>query len=308
MSKLDQLIDSHTLGRLPEADQAKYQKQDDGTYKLVGDPNPTVRDEGALPLFVDTDHLAGMPDVLKGYYTDKWTDINGKPGEEGRWKLRGHEDVTALKNAYGRVKAQLETVETKAKRYEDAGIDPDEFKRLKDMRERLEREKEVQRSEFDKQFTEASEQYKTEIKVRDDQIQKLQANLQRALINEKASIDIAAADGSPDLLLPHIQSRAQVQEVDGRYIAVVLGDDGKPRLKKGAQKATDFLPIREYVEELREDERFAGAFRGTGSSGSGATKGRDADHSGAPATVSKNDPKAIGIYADAIAAGKTRVV
>jgi len=306
MEKLDSLIDSHALARLNEADRAKYQEQDDGTYKLVGDPTPTVKEEGALPLYVTMDELGKMPDVLRGYYTDKWEGSDGKPGEKGRWKLRGYDDTTALKNAVGHVRAERDMIRDKLKKFD--GFDPEEYKRLQEVRARIEREKDLQRNEFDKQFTEASEQYKTEIKLREEQISRLQTNLQKALIDRQAAIDISAAGGSPDLLLPHIRDRAKVQEVDGQYIAVVLGEDGKPRLKKGATRATDYLPIGEYVEELKDDKRFAGAFAGTGSSGSGATTGRDVDHSGAPATVSKHDMKAIGQYADAIAAGKTKVV
>jgi len=306
MEKLDQLIDSTALGKLPEADRAKYQAQEDGTYKLVGDPTPAVKDEGALPLYVQTDELGKLPDVLRGFYTDKWEDVDGKPGDPGRWKLRGYEDTAALKNAVGHVRAERDMIRDKLKKYE--GFDPDEFKRLKDMQSRLERERDLQRTEFDKQFTEASEQYKTEIKLREAEIDRLRTNLQKALIDRQAAIDISAAGGSPDLLLPHIRDRAKVHEVDGQYIAVVLGEDNKPRLRKGATRATDFLPIGEYIEELRDDKRFAGAFAGTGSSGSGATRGRDADYSGAPATISKHDLKAFGENVESIAAGKTKVV
>jgi hypothetical protein len=196
----------------------------------------------------------------------------------------------------------------KLKKFE--GFDPDEYRRLKEIGERLEREKDLQRSEFDKQYTEASENYKREISLRDEAIAKKDAALQKALIEGQAAIDITAADGEPELLLPHIKDRTQMQEVDGQYRAVILGEDGKPRLKKGATRATDFLSIRDYVDELKEDKRYAGAFSGTGSSGGGATQGRDTSgNSGAsPATISRDDMRGFGVHAESIAKGKTRVV
>jgi hypothetical protein len=187
------------------------------------------------------------------------------------------------------------------------GFDADELTRLKQVSADLKKESELQRSEFDKQFTEAAEGYKSQIKLEQDEKAVLRRDLQEALIDKQAAIDVNNHGGSAELLLPHISKRAEMRQVDGRNVAVILGEDGKPRLRKGATQATDFLPISEYVEELKEDERFAVAFPSSGASGGGATP-PGPTNSGAPATVSKHDLKAIGLHADSIAKGETKVV
>lgn len=308
MAKLSELVDGTTLLNLPAADRAKYQEQTDGTFKLVGDPTPSAEtDEKQLALVIKSRDYEALPDEFKPYYTNKYADLDGNPVKDGTFKLRGFEDTTALKNALGHVKAERDLVRDKLKEYD--GFDATELKSLREMSVKLKKDQELQRSEFDRQFTEAAEQYKTEIQLQKKENELLRRDLSEALIRKQAAIDVGRAGGTPELLLPHIEDHAEMRQVDGRNVAVVIGDDGKPRLRKGATQATDFLPIADYVEELRGDERFAGAFPASGASGGGATnRGQTAPSGDAPATVSKHDLKAIGLHADSIAAGKTKVV
>ena len=306
MAQLDQLVDGTKLRTLPAADQTKYQEQPDGTYKLIGDATPSAEtDAKQFRLILNKTDYQALPDELKPYYMDKYTDVDGKPVEDGTYKLRGYEDTNALKNALGHVRAERDMAREKLKEFD--GFDAEELKRLQKVSADLAQEKELQRSNFDKQFTEAAEQYKTEIKLRDERNATLKRDLEHALIDNQAEMDIKAHGGKTKMLLPHVTKHVEVREIEGRHVAVVVGDDGKPRLRKGATKATDFLPITEYIEELREDPEFASAFSSSGASGGGATKtGQTTD--GAPATISKHDLQSFGANAEAIAKGKTKVV
>jgi hypothetical protein len=295
--KLSELIDSTAHGKLSTADKAKYDPQDDGTYKLTGDPTPAADTGVALPLFANTKELTDVPDEVRKYYEDLGDD---------KFQLRGFEDTTALKNALGHVRAEKELIKDKLKKFD--GYDADEYKRLQGVEEKVKKEAELARSDFDKQFTDASEQYKSEIKLRDEKIAKQAEDLERALVDGQAALDIAAAGGSPELLLPHIRDHVKVKEVNGRHRALVIGDDGNPRLKQGATQTTDYLPLSDYVAELKEQKQFAGAFVGTGASGGGATPPSGAVDGNAPATVSRDDLKAIGLHSKSIAAGHTKVV
>ena len=297
--KLSPLADGTTFAALPTADQAKYEPQTDGTYKLTGDPTPAPPPDSsvALPLFASVAELKTVPEDVQKYYEQV---------EDNKYQLRGFEDTSALKNALGHVRAERDMEREKLKKYD--GFDADEFKRLQVVEEKVKKDAELARSDFDRQFTEASEQYKTEIKLRDEKIAVQNADLQQALIDTQATIDIAAAGGSPQLLLPHIRAHTEIREVNGRHRALVIGDDGTPRLRKGATQGTDHLPLADYIAELKEDKQFAGAFAGTGASGGGATPPSGAVDGAAPATVSKHDPKAIGIHSKSIASGHTKVV
>jgi len=206
----------------------------------------------------------------------------------------------------GHVRGERDILRDKLKAFD--GFDADELARLRAEQKKIETEKDLERTNFEKQYAEVTETYKTEAKLKDDRIGALERDLTESLIENQAARDITLAGGSAELLLPHVKNHTQMREIDGRNMAVVIGDDGKPRLKKGATIATDFLPIADYVEELKEDRRFAGAFSGSGASGGGATNSGGVTSTGAPATVSKQDLKAIGKYADSIAKGDTKVV
>jgi hypothetical protein len=298
--ELDKLIDGTVFSALPKADQEKYDAQDDGTYKLVGDPTPAVPEDQINPtlsVVVDKVGFEKLSEPVRPFY---------EPQEDGTMRLRGFEDTRALKNALGRVRAERDQGKEKLKEFE--GYDPGELARLRAVEEKVKREAELTRSEFDRQFTEASDQYKAQIELLAGQNEVYKRDLNRALVDNQAVMDITTRGGKAAWLLPHIKDHTEMREVDGRHVAVVIGDDGKPRLKKGATQTTDFLPIADYVDELKEHPEFEDAFRGTGATGGGATNNRTAAQGTAPATVSKQDLKAIGLHADSIAKGLTKVV
>lgn len=307
MPKLSKLIDATTHRGLAAADQAKYQLQDDGHYQLVGDDTPAGDIDKSLPLFVKGDELDQLPDNVRVYYDQDWMDVDGKPGGEGVLKLRGFEDTSPLKNAYNRMKAERNLDKEKLERFENLNVDPDELVKLREMSQRLAQEKDLARSTFDKQFAEAADSYKSEIKVRDENILTLQKDLRKALIDDRAAMEVKLAGGTEEYLMPWIKSNSEVRLVDGTYRAVILGEDGGPRLKKGADKATDFLSYAEYVDELKQTEKWSAAFQGAGSSGAGTEPGRLAGETDAPAVVPKSDMRAIGVHAESIAKGKTKV-
>jgi hypothetical protein len=296
--KLSPLVDGTTFSTLTTADQAKYESQKDGTYKLTGDPTPAADVGVALPLFANPKELGELPEDLHKYYEQL---------EDDKFQLRGFEDTTALKNALGHVRAERDLERDKLKKFE--GYDADEYKRLQAVEDKVKKQAEIDRTEFDRQFTEASEQYKGQIKLLEEKIGKQAADLERALIDGQATRDIVSAGGSPELLLPHVRDHMKVQEVNGQHKALIIGEDGTPRLKKGATQTTDYLPLSDWIEELKENKQFAGAFAGTGASGGGATPPSGTGVEGnAPATVSKDDLKAIGQWNKSIAAGHTKVV
>lgn len=306
MAKLSKLIDATVHRGLAAADQAKYEPQDDGYYKLVGEDTPAGDKDQALPLLVKADALEELPDNVRTYYDDAWKDVDGNAGPEGVFKLRGFEDTAPLKNALGRERAERALAKEKLERFEKMNVDPGELTELREMKDRLERENQLARTQFDKQFTEAADQYKNEIKVREDKVTVLERDLRKALIDDRAGMEVRLAGGTEEYLMPWIKDNSEVRLVDGKHTAVILGEDGGPRLKKGADKATDFLSYAEYVDELKQSEKWAAAFAGAGASGSGSEPGKPGD-TDAPAVIPSSDMQAIGIHAESIAKGKTKV-
>lgn len=94
--------------------------------------------------------------------------------------------------------------------------------------------------------------------------------LEAVLITDAATRAILDAEGEPTLLLPHVERATRLRRLDdGKRIVEVLDDDGNVRLstKSGS---TDAMSLGEFVSSLKENDKFAPAFKGSGASGSGA--------------------------------------
>ena len=97
-------------------------------------------------------------------------------------------------------------------------------------------------------------------------MERLKKELERHLVDAAATTAINEADGNVKLLIPHVKARVKLTEVDGQYRPSVVGEDGSPRVNGEGNP----LSIKDLVSEMRSDEVYAGAFKGTGQSGSGS--------------------------------------
>lgn len=183
----------------------------------------------------------------------------------GRWYL-DTDEASELSNALTKTREENQALKTRVASFE--GIDPDEHKRLKAEREAATRQRDLDSGNWNKVLGEERTKAEREIAVRESRIEKLTGTLREALVDNAATRAITDADGNVTLLLPLVTKRVQLREVGDRQVAVVLNDKNEPRLREGAKGAEDFMPISEFVAELRNDKTYAGAFKGTGASGS----------------------------------------
>jgi len=100
---------------------------------------------------------------------------------------------------------------------------------------------------------------------------KLTGALNRALIGDAARQALAEAKGSAELLMPHIQSVARIEESPetGEYGVRVIGADGETRFNGSGQP----MSVSDLVGEMKTNESFARAFESESPSGSGAPAG-----------------------------------
>lgn len=110
-----------------------------------------------------------------------------------------------------------------------------------------------------------NERHQAELKARDETTGKLRKTLEKYLVDATATAEIAAAKGSADLLLPHVQRFVKVVEEDGQYHTRVVDAKGDPRVNGQG----DPLSIKDLVSEMRQSPVFGRAFEGSGVSGSG---------------------------------------
>ena len=219
----------------------------------------------ALKAFVD--NLESVDETLRGLYV--------KDGERYKLDAEGVEDVTGLKSALKKERDEAKRLSALAKQFD--GIDLEEVERLKKAAEEREIADAERKGEWDKlkqklidthtaEKQKLMDAQKTALDESNSKLAAMQKTIERYLIDAQASVDLAAAKGSSDLLLPHIRNKTKViQDDKGQYKAVVLDDDGEPAINSDGGHVT----IKDLVSEMRQSDVFARAFDGAGVSGSG---------------------------------------
>lgn len=183
------------------------------------------------------------------------------------------------------------------------GVDPEEFKRLKQASEDAERKRLAGEGDFKALEQQLIKKYESEIEKERGVSSRYRGSLEEYLIDAEAMRELAQHSDSPGLLLPHVKSRMKVVEQDGRFTARIVDDHGNVRIGKGQGSAP--MTLSELMDEMKQDKTFAPAFRGSGSSGGGAS--RSSGGAGGARTIAANDADAFLANLKEIAAGKIEV-
>lgn len=185
-------------------------------------------------------------------------------------------ETAGLKSALQKEREAKAALEKSLKGFE--GVDAEEAKRLKAEAEQIAAEKLKSKGDWDTREKQLKDQlaadltkrethFQTELKAREEKIAKLQSSLEKSLVEAQATTAIAAAKGTPELLMPHVMRQVKVVEENGEYVARVLDAQGQPRI---ANVKGDPFTIANLVEEMKANTVFGRAFEGTGAGGSGA--------------------------------------
>jgi hypothetical protein len=190
-----------------------------------------------------------VPAALADYYVEQ---------EDGSFTLDTDievEDVTGLKKA---LKAERQNVADLKKKLK-VDITPEELEELREKAEAVTDSEEV------KKLNKANKKLQGELEAAQERAKKLFTKLSDVTLRSDAVTAISDADGEPDVLLPHVLGRAALTE-EGEEFSIVVRDEAGEPLMKGSKAGT----LADVVAELKAKPKFAGAFGGTGASGSGA--------------------------------------
>lgn len=213
----------------------------------------------ALQLSVDT--LDGVDEALHSLYTPK----------DGRFVLDvdGIEDTSGLKKALDAERKRADAEAKQAKAWKTLGKTPAEIEELLESQRKAEEDKLNKAGEWDKLRAQMNEKHQAELAKKDEALGGMRKALERHLVDATATAAIAAADGVPDLLLPHVQKHVRVIEDNGEFSVKVVDAKGDPRVNaKG-----DLLAIADLVSEMKTSDIYGRAFKGSGQSGSGTPPG-----------------------------------
>lgn len=236
-------------------------------------------------------------------------------------------DVSKLQSALDKERSNARAAMAKAKQFE--GLDPTsvrealEFKarfdkgeltdeakaRLEQREKQLVEKYEAQRAQLMTQFSEKEAEFKK-------REQDLFNQLKEAKVTSEVRAAIATHNGIPALLEPLVSSRVRLVEEDGKLVRQVIGDNGQPLLSRKPGAATEYMSVDEFVGILKSKPEFAGAFKGSGSSGGGSGSGSPASggaqSAGGTVMITSEQAKDVAFYRQAreaaAKAGKTLVI
>ncbi len=173
-------------------------------------------------------------------------------------------EVAGLKANQAEAIKEARAAKAKLAAYE--GVDPVEYKALKDAAAAAELKKAAAEGDFETLKKQLVDNHGKEIAARDARITKYDAALQRRLVDAELTRAIAAKKGDPDLLLPFARQFVRVRETENDFEGYVADERGNPLVADGKGTPMTF----DLFVEQNLMTKFPRAFEGTGSSGGGA--------------------------------------
>lgn len=191
--------------------------------------------------------------------------------------LEDYEDPTPLRRNLEAARRSERAMKQQVEAWEKLGLSQEDITALKEKAAK-EAELEAERKgEWEKLKGQMNEKHLQELKKKDLDIEaergnsaKLKGQIERFLVDAKATAAIAAAEGEPELLLPLVKRFIKVeQDENGEFSTSIVDDKGGPRVNgKG-----DPLTIEELLAEMKSSEKLGRAFKASGSSGGGSPPG-----------------------------------
>src|SRR5688572_6664626 len=161
---------------------------------------PTIHREGdVMPLKLEIEKIDEVPEVFRELYVEK----------DGKFRLQveGVEEREALKKALDNSRRVEKETRAKVERWEALGKSDQEIKELLAAHKRAEEEKATKAGEWDKLKAQMNETHQKELKDLEDRIAKMQASLEKYLIEAQAAtvLNSEKYKGNAVLLMPHIK-------------------------------------------------------------------------------------------------------
>lgn len=209
--------------------------------------------------------LASVPEPFHNLYT-KAEDGSGFAMAPEVYSLV---DVTGINKALDVERKTIGTLNASLQGYKALGESPDAVAtRMKELEEVASKGgKDAQA--FEKWKADIQTKTQQDLSAKDKELQTMMGSLEAHLIDAEATSAIAAMEGSPLLLLPHIRSSVKVVQDGGKFVVRVVDNEGDPR----GNGAGGYMNIKDLVSELKSKQDFAGAFKASGNTGSGMRPG-----------------------------------
>jgi len=217
------------------------------------------------------DSLDSVPESLREDYVEK----DGKfvlKALEGYVPSDQVEDVSGLKSALNKERDAAREAQRKIRQIQEqySGFDLDELKELREAQAKAEEDRQRKAGEWDSLKNQLVTKHNEDRSAWDKEKSDLLDAFGRQMKETAALQAISDNKGNTALLKPHVLAALKIERDDnGMFVTRVVDDAGSARMNGDGQ----YLSVSDYVKDLRDQETFAGAFLGTGSSGGGTPPG-----------------------------------
>lgn len=226
-------------------------------------------------------------------------------------KTYTEEEYNAMIAERDALKANRDEILREAKKAKDAlknydGVDPTEYKALKDAAAEADRKKAAAEGNFDVLKKQLIDAHGAEKAGLESKIGKYQKALERRLVEAELTQSLVKAGAKKtmlDLLVLRGREFVKVKETDDGFEQFVADAGGNPRIAdgKGTPMSIDDL----VLNDLKA--KYPDAFDGTGSSGGGASKSAAGGGGGNPQVIASTNSPEFLANLPSVAKGSTKV-
>lgn len=216
----------------------------------------------------------------------------GDQGQSGSGQDAAHWQAEAKKAFDARQAAKKEADDLRKQLDALKGVDPEEYKALKQQAEKAEDERKRKAGEFDAWRADILKKHDEEKAAEQDRAAKAEAKYRAKLVGlEFASASSLFGETGKTVLTPEIAEAyfgryVEVQEIDGRDVVVVKGPDGHVILNTKTGKPAAFADaMADVLETLPNKTQI---LRGSGKTGSGSSGGSTGTTTGVDLTRLKS--------------------
>jgi hypothetical protein len=224
-----------------------------------------------MPLEATVQTLEGLSEEVAALYSQK---------DDGTYQLAildsyvpadKVEDTGGLKSALRKERETVSALTGKLKGIEErfAGIDLDEFNELRQKQREAEEAEAMRKGEWDSLKAQMRDAHTEQLGKKDTDIARMRKEIERLTIDAQATAAINEVDGNVTLLTPHVKSLVKLVEEEGVFKPQVVDATGTPRVDGDGNP----LSIKALVSEMRDQDVYKGAFKGTGAQGGGTPPG-----------------------------------
>lgn len=209
-------------------------------------------------------------------------------------------EVSGLKTSQQELLKESKAAKARLAAFE--GVDPTEYKTLKEAAAEAEKKKALAEGNLEVWKKQVTDQHAKEMQGKDQKLTKYQSAIERRVVQARLAEALAKHDADPSMI-PLLQLEGarfiRVKETDEDFEEQVVDGQGNPLVADG--KGTP-MTVDDLVAQTLKT-KYPAAFRGSGSSGGGAAK----SNGGAGGATRVIAPKDIMAHIDDVAAGKVKV-